>query len=417
MVTFINTYDYMVFRNWVLAAATLGLLDIYAASSIFGHGFRVVYPPLAPLLFVTTVSLVLLFAPTYILYPYPPLPLRLAVKVPIVASLAATYRIIAQKVSEDAARLAVLNIVVALLAHAYVFEFPALALTLLAFYSSSPVTSGLLLAAATLLKQNLAIVLVPIALLHLRREGLYAVIKLLASFTLALLLGVTPFVIANGVEPIVTSLVKFHVARPPQGTNVWTLALVLSGYDAHLANRVSSAWLLAFTILAIIAFSRIGVPKSLIDAERLSAALIVALLLSSKVLNPHYMLWGLPFIAILAWRGVISMRAYKAYLAASLVELSYPVFTLFGAAVLARPFYIEEEARWLSPEEAIRIVKSAFPEIMPKILEVVRSTPLLVLFQLVYDNWHIVLPVLVAMYTGLMAYIFVELVRAPRLKA
>ncbi len=410
LVTFVNAYDYAVFRNWVLAALMLGLLDLYAGSAIFGHAFRVVYPPLAPLMFVASALAVVCLQPLYLLPYYPPLLLRVAVKAPLLASVIVLYKVVEARVSPEAARMVVLNVLMVALAHAYVFEYPAIALLMLALYVASPIASAVLLALATMLKHSLALAALPMLLFFLARGAAQA-LRYVVAYVATVSAVMAPFALANGLGMLLSSMVEFHTLRPPQGTNLWTAVLVLSGYDAGLATSISSSWPAVLAALGGLALIRIGRPRSIVDLERLTAALLVSLLLSSKVLNPHYMLWALPLIAVLAWRGAISMRAYRAYTAAGLIELAYPVFTLFGAAVLRRPFYIEEEARWMPPEEVERIVKGAFPELMPAILELVRSSPLYILFEVVYDQWHIVLPGLAAAYTVLLAYVYVELVR------
>ncbi len=413
--TFVNVYDYRVFRNWLLASNLMGILDIYAASGVLGHAFRVVYPPLAPLLFIATASLAALLYPFYPLTPYPPLVARLLLKTPLLASLIAAHYILETRVSREAARLFTFNILVILLIHAYVFEFPAIALTLAALYAPTLLLSAAFLAAATLLKQNFALLALPLLLYYARRDGPRGAALFATAYIAILAALLVPFTLYSGLQPILQSLLEFHAARPPQGTNIWTIFLVDTGYDAELAMKVSKLWIAFFAVLAGVALYRLGRSvEDTVDVERLSAALMVALLASSKVLNPHYILWALPFIAVLAARGVITRRAYIAYTAAGLIELLYPVFTMFGAAALHRPFYIEEEARWMTPTEVEKLVIDAMPSIAPALLDFVRHTPLITLFQLVYDNWPLILPLLSTTYTALMLYVYAELVRNPR---
>ncbi len=413
--TFTNSYDYNVFRHWIIASEVLGVLDIYDARLIFGHVYRVVYPPLAPLLFITSVYPLLLLNPRTFLLPYPNLLVRILAKTPIVLSVLGGYYVLERRAGEKASKLLVTNPVLLFLLTAYFFDIPAaIAAAAALLYIDAPLVAGAALAVATLLKQVFAVLALPAILYYLARREKRKMFTFLAVYT-ALTAGfMLPFIVANGLNAIIEPILLFHMHRPPQGASLWTIVLVESGYNARLAIHVSKLWLPMFIALAALAFYRGR--RALRDRSGVllvSAAMLAALLASSKVVNPQYLAWLLPFIAAIVSLGLADERLIVLFNVAGIAAILYPTLLPYAAAVIHAPVYLEEEMRWLTPQQVEKLVIDAAPELAPRLISLARGNPLLyAILYTIYHEWRIVEPVLSITYTLSMLAIYYMLLQA-----
>ena len=415
LVTFTNSYDYNVFRHWIIAAEVLGILDIYNAQILFGHVYRVVYPPLAPLLFITSVYPLLLLNPRTFLLPYPQLLVRIFAKTPIVLSVLAGYYILERRAGEKAAKLLVTNPVLIFLLTAYFFDIPAaIAATAALLYIDSAIVAGAALAMATLLKQVFAVMAIPAALYYLARREYRKLAIFTASFAGITAAFVAPFVAANGLYSLLAPILLFHMHRPPQGASLWTIALVESGYNAELAIRISKLWLPMFAGLALLAlYAGRSAIRDRNGLLLVSALVMTALLASSKVVNPQYMAWLLPLLVAIVSLGYGDERLIVLFNIAGVAAILYPTLLPYAAAVIHAPVYIEEEMRWLTPQQVERLVVEAAPEISPKLIEFARSNPVLYsMLAFFYHNWWFFEPILSIAYTASMLGIYYLLLRA-----
>ena len=415
LITFTNSYDYNVMRHWVIAAVLFGMFDIYKAQMIFGHVYRIVYPPLAPLLFVSSVYPLVLLKPYIFLVPYPDLIVRVFAKIPIVLSVIAGYFILKSKVGEKAVKIFLAVPTILPVLTAYVFDVPATitaaASILLIDY---PLISGVLLALATLLKQNFIILFISPLLYYISNRDLRGTLLFMSGFMTTTLTLLLPFIVNDGLSNLLYSIVMFHLDRPPQGATLWTIFLVESGYNANFAATVSKLWLPSFLILAAIALYRArGIVKTREGVVLLSALLLSALLATIKVLNCNYLIWLLPFLAALIAYDLVDKRLLLPYNLAVLSALLYSALIIFSSAVIHAPMYLEEERRWIPPSRVEKIVINASPEIMPKLLHFIRATPALyTIFNFIYHYWWIIEPILSLTYTVSMLIIFYHLLRA-----
>ncbi len=414
LVTFTNSYDYNVFRHWVIAATLLGILDVYEAQLLLGHVYRVVYPPLAPLLFVGSVYPLVLLKPNVFLLPYPQLDVRILAKAPIVFSVVAGYYVLETRAGERAAKLLVTNPILLLLLTSYFFDIPAaMAATASMLLVEYPLVSGVLLAAATLLKQSFAVLLLPPILYYLRRGDRRGLAAFTLGFAATVAALMAPFLVANGLGTLLYSMLLFHMSRPPQGASIWTIFLVESGYNAEFAMSVSRMWLfffLALSALSLYATRRLTGTKEGVVLQ--AALLLTALLATSKVVNPQYTVWLLPLLAALVAYGLGDERLIALFNIGAAMAILYPTLSAFAGAVLHAPVYIEEERRWLTPAEVEKLVIDSAPEIAPKLISFARSTPILYwLLSLVYHEWRIIEPLMSITYTASMLAIFYLLLR------
>ncbi len=411
----VNIYDYNVFSKWVIASYVLGPFHLYDAALLFGHEFRVVYPPLVPLMFIASVLPLVILNPRLVLSPVPPLVVRAVLKIPILASYYAMYLLLRRRYGREAAMLFATSVASVTGLLVYTSDMPATLLALLALETVdvSVVLSGFLLAVAILLKQVWILLLPPLALYAYWRKGGRVAGKLLASLTLTTLIIATPFVIFNGATTIIDYVIAFHAKRLPQGLNPWVLSLYLTGYNAELAARVSRLWIIPF--LAAVIYTLYRFLRSTPTRQTLLvavAAILTAFLAFSKVVNPVYPLWVIPILAILAARDARLRKAFTAVNIAALLLAAHFALYYISAAVSYKPIYIEEEARWISAKEVEELVVYVWPAVLKPVLSFLRESPARYVFLAIYESWPYIASSLAITYTILMLTAFRRLTSA-----
>ncbi len=409
-----NIYDYDVFSKWVIASYLLGPLHIYSAPLIFGHEFRIVYPPLAPLLFIASVVPLLLINPRLILSPTPPLPVRIAIKIPIIASYYAMYVLLRRRYGREAALLFATGVasIVGLLV--YTSDMPSVLLAFLALelLDYNLALSAVLLALAVLLKQ-IWVIVTPLILIYVYlRYGTRNTLKLLTILAATACALVIPFIFSTNIGVILEYVLEFHAKRPPQGLNPWVLALYLTNYNADFATRVAQLWILVFTPLTFYALYRLvknGYNRdSLILA---SSAVLIAFLASSKVVNPVYPLWVTPLLAALAPRYRNARQAYiLVNIAAALLVAHFSLYYI-SAAVAHKPLFIEEEKRWINARKVEEYIIGAWPTVTKMLLKWLESSPLRMVFLKLYTWWPYIASSLAVVYVALMLSAYILVVR------
>ena len=400
-------YDYRIFTNWVYASRELGIHEIYCASRIFGPDYRVVYPPLAPTIFVASYTVYEKIAND--------VPLRLAsyierltVKAPLIASLVALWALAARRLGERRAYWLVL-LGPPLLTVIAVYNFDLymvllLALSIEALLAGFPAVAGLLLGLSVLSKQ-IAVLGAPMLLLAAYRiGGRHAALRLSLGAASAIVLAI-PFTIVSPYD-LLNSVLGFHGERPPQGPSIWYSMFVASGY--HCSPALCSLWLILFAVLYALAL--IGAARDrVIDPYGYVALAFTAYLATGKVVNPVYLAWPYAF-TVLSPRQ--SRRLLALYLAAFSIVLLYYGLLFFGSASSGLPVYLPEEQRWMSPDEVRFYIfnsLSTHPLLAALVARVLSLEPVRHLSHLILSSWVGVSLALSIAYTGLMVVTFLKL--------
>ncbi len=344
--TFWNWYDIEVFTSWYVAFKLLGLSMLYRAPIVFGERFRVVYPPLAPLLFISSYALgtqVAVAASKYLANPFLlECLLKAVLKLPIVAVVLGLALWFRRRYNVKAALYWILGVPVVITVALYNFDVIVAVLAFAAVLLASRKRydlSSIALALATLFKQTAALVL-PVILLDLKPRT--RIVRYLLVYAAVLAFVLAPFAYASGVKAVVEWMLLFHSLRPPQGTNPWSIAVLLTGFDATVIAAANEAWWIAFaaSYLAVLYFSE----RAGLRLEEKTAIVILLYLLLGKVVNPVYLAWAYPFIVQVAAERK-DWRLAKLYNVVALVNGLYFALPRYAAAVIGAPVLFEDEMK------------------------------------------------------------------------
>ena len=227
------------------------------------------------------------------------------------------------------------------------------------------------------LKMYPAFMIAPLVLFVLRKRGLRPAVAIGALGVATVLLINLPFALANFDGWIATY--EFHSLRLGNFDSIWNLGF--SSLTPATLNLVTGG-LTAAAFLAALSVgwvrSRDGRPYPFVEV---SAALVAAFLLFSKVHSPQYALWILPFFAL----TTVSLGWWVAYSAVDLAvyvgvfrwfyDYSYlgEDFTFFKklmiagvwsrAALLAVIFIVFLRARRAEPEEGAMKLSQPLPKV------------------------------------------------------
>ncbi|MET1101479.1 MAG: hypothetical protein ABWW69_03235 [Pyrodictiaceae archaeon] len=427
---FVTYYDLRVFINWSSIVDKTGLFGIYRASELLGYAYRVVYPPLAPLMFIAsydavrgaistlTLSFSGLGAATLKQFIVPFIE-RILLKTPLMTSALALWRVVRRAYGRETSALILLGPPVLFVIALYNFDLPMIlfamaSLTLL--HRGRRRLSAILFSASVLSKQA-SIILLPVLLVHVYRKwGGRAVLEYLGITALTTSIVLAPFIAASG-PALAKWMVEFQETRPPQGPSISTAVYVLSGYKEtsllSLTETVST--LLTVILIAYTLYLYLRRGGGLWNLTVSSAAVFTVLLAFSKVVNPVYTLWGYPFIAVLAARDKRMNRLFWAYIAASIVVYIW-FFSLYSSALItSSPAYLYEERRWVGYSELVAMLRGSmgpYGLFLDLLLLIARSNHLLwSMASIMYQGWGIATALMAATYTMLMVYVYLGLLR------
>ena len=350
-VAVINSYDYMIFKNWVVLADRYGVTGIYKGWRMLGEEYRVVYPPLAPLLFIYSYKLYTLIASlagvSSVLLE------RIIVKAPILAALIIHAWIVYRVYGCRSSVLLLAGPPVLIVVAAYDFEAVLglfLILALLAHSRGRYAASGGLLALSALVKPVSAFIL-PFLMASAGRRG---AVRLLASYTLVSLAVLAPFAASSGLDSIVESISLYHVARPSQGPTL--PGLLWSVYSGHsILFTVGS-----IAVILVVSLFLARRSSGELDDLLVSSALILSIaLLVGKVANPVYIYWVyILALPVAVKRGLDSRFIIVSTLLFIVVEMWYFMpFTV--SAILDKPYIDEETGRVLDPADIDNIINES----------------------------------------------------------
>ena len=392
---FVMYYDYTIFRNWVYASRELGIHEVYLASKIFGEEFRVVYPPLAPTVFVASYELAedvssLERGPlnTYVE--------RLVSKLPVVLAHLGLWYVVRRAAGASTAYwLAAMGPPLLLVLATYNFDTIMLllaALSILLVMRGRATLAGVALGLASLSKQ-VAVLTLPATVLTAARHGN---LRGFVAGVAAVGLVVAPFLLA-GVNPVISSVLGFHAHRPPQGPTLWYSLYALSGYQCSWLY--CGTWVVPFTA-ALAVFTLLALKRGVDDPPLMAATVYTLYLATGKVVNPVYLSWPYTFMIMSYPR--VGRRALALYYAVFTITLLHFGIAFFGSVASGTPVYLPEEGRWLSPSEveaSVRASLAPYPWLADTVIGLLRGGLLAQLLATLYTHWPITSLVLSVAYT------------------
>ncbi len=393
---FVMYYDFSVFANWAYAFRELGLHGVYMADNIFGRDFRVVYPPLAPTIFLAGYEVAKdvahvvgdKFVSIFLE--------RLVVKLPLIIVHILVWYVAGYVIGwRRAYSLVLLAPPLLLVLATYNFDT---VMVLLLFASvvmiryAKAYTSGILLGLSILSKQTAALALPFLAYEAWRKRKL-------VNFMLGVLTALAVALPFSLMEPhyFLENIAGFHAARMPQGPTIWYSLLALKGYSDDV---FTAFWLPLFLIVYM--FTLLYTVAKRVPLEASIAAAMLSYLAIGKVVNPVYMVW--PYLFLLTCLGSTRGKKLLAlYYAAFVFVLTHFGLKFFGAVAAWQPVFLPEEKRWLSPQEVLTDIRESlapYPTLQA-ITETVllKNNPLKAILAAAYLNWPLTSLVLSTAYT------------------
>jgi len=342
-----NGYDIDIFVNWVVAAKELGITSLYKAPEVFGERFRVVYPPLAPLIFVSNYMLAEYFAAKLVgvdnadaMYL---VALALAlVKLSLIGLSIYIGYVIYRRRGLVYAAVWLAGIPVLTVVFMYQFDLYAAALlyAALLLYEANRCRLATLLYTLSILVKPLTILVAPILALYMvQRYGLKASFKLALMSMFVSLAVVIPFILGgSGPKPLSKWTIEFHLERQPQGPTIATLYYQLVSRDL-LIPTICLVALLLLTYYSFYKRLRRG-GAGVEDVYRYSLLVFMVYMMLGKVVNPQYYV----FPYILAVEIAVPHLIVLMNLAAFFID-AYFIYD-FIAGLKIGSVYMPDEQRW-----------------------------------------------------------------------
>ncbi|MCE4598659.1 MAG: hypothetical protein F7C81_00470 [Desulfurococcales archaeon] len=358
LIMLINPLDYEVFERWVIVASH-GVLEMYRSWTLLGMDFRIVYPPLSPLMFMLSYKM------AAILDRLPDccerlrlIAERLVVKIPVFLAVILHAKTAERLYEDKKYYYAILaGAPTMLVVAAYDFEpFMTLLalLSLVAFHRRRYVLAGMLLALSSMFKLATGVILVYYVVLLITLRKLRDAVVIVASYAAMALAVLAPFIYGSGLNSITYSILLYHSDRPPQGPT--PLRLMAGNVEAYIALVIYAAIL----VTASLALSRIVDHESLDDHLLAAAALLVVFTGLSKVVNPVYTYW---FYTMAAPAMLSRGRWLKFYAITALILLIIGAWYSIPATasiVLDKPYYDEETSKTIPPWRMKSMVNETF---------------------------------------------------------
>lgn len=350
-----NWYDVSIFENWVRAAKYMGLYRIYEAPLLLDNvSYRVVYPPIPPLMYigvrwlvdaaVRAVASVSEAAPWVgrVLLAVAEHVARGVAKLPLLLFTVALAVLLWRRFGSEASYWAMIGVPTVVTLANYQFDplvafFLYLAIVGLRLPRYGTYLSALSSALVVLTKPLAAIPLLPLLYYVYRREGARGLARYLVLASIATLAIVLPFFLTNPYA-FARNVVIFHGERPPQYMSVWNIPVLLSGRSPEVVSMVNAIWF-PVMLAAVVGGFLLLVRKLGITCESdvvlSSLVLVLLVLVLNKVVNPNYLLWAYPLVIHLAFsRGLRRTRIVVVYnVAAVLAALWGGLYMLIPALV------------------------------------------------------------------------------------
>lgn len=350
-----NWYDVNIFENWARIYKYIGLYKIYEVPLTLGNiSYRVVYPPVPPLIYIGTrwlvdvvvssidsisrsvpsVGQILLMATDHFV--------KAIMKLPLFLFTAALAILLWRKFGSEASYWVVVGVPTLVTLANYQFDplvafFLYVAIISLDLPRVGIYLSSLSTAFTVLTKPLAAISLIPLIYYIYRKMGTGSLVRYVALASLTVLAFTLPFFLANPYA-FIYNVVLFHSERPPQYVSVWNILVLLSGRSPEVLKIVNAVWLPTMMLVVGGAFILLKKKLGIDDKNKLVLATLVLVslvLVLNKVVNPNYLLWAYPLIVHLAFSHKLKLRsALISYnIAAVLASLWGGLYMLIPALV------------------------------------------------------------------------------------
>ena len=324
-----NWYDISIFENWVRVSKYASLYKIYEIPLSLGNiSYRVVYPPIPPLIYIGTHWLVDAFisALNSVSKSMPSVGqtllmvadhlVRGAMKLPLLIFTVALAILLWKKFGSEAFYWVVIGVPTLVTLANYQFDplvafFLYLAIIVLEVPRVGIYLSSISTALVVLTKPLAAVSLVPLIYYMYRKTKIRGLVQYITVASIVVLLLVLPFFLANPYA-FIYNVVLFHSGRAPQYVSLWNIFVLLSGRNSEVIRLINAVWLPVMLAVIVGAFlllkKRIKIDNK--DEVILATLILLSLVLVfNKVVNPNYLLWAYPLIVHLAFSYRLKLRS------------------------------------------------------------------------------------------------------------
>lgn len=342
-----NYYDVQFFIDWVNVIDEHGLLSVYK------YAYRAVYPPLAITTFYyfykagERLSMKLLGSIDLDL-------VRVVAKVPLVISLLLLFIVMYKEFGKEALYYSMLSYFIYSNIFAYQFDVIVALGVLLSYYfykRRSFIQSGVSLAVSTLYKHLIVLVAPYLGLVILKRHGWRSFTYFAAGLLIPIAITILPFFIQDP-WAFYNQVISFHGTRYPQFYSVWAIPLHIVKDDVcRLPRALTTMWMTPFILVYLVTLATLLMleEQGYTDVFSGMGVIVITLLLLNKVGNPTYLIWSIPFTALVVSK--MNNKWIKAYYVLFHIFITfaagYP--ELYSAAVLGEKYFYVENVNPLDP--------------------------------------------------------------------
>jgi len=287
-----NYYDVNYFIAWYNEYFKTGrILEIYTSE------LKVAYPPLAIFHFVLTHAVATwLFGENLLAQ-------VVINKIPLLIAFNTIYFILRRHYGRIAGYLWLATFSAYSLILSYQFDLTASLFILLAITSlkyKKYTATGVYLALASLLKQTLGVLALPVVLYLYKKRAIRELKQFLLGVVLTVGVFIAPFFITSPTA-FLDKILFFHARRPPQYMSIWAIPLYYYKYELNIiVELVSTVWIIPFlAYLVLTVFNMWWKLETNYNDEyfiivKYMVLLVAGLVFLNKIGNINYLVWTAP---------------------------------------------------------------------------------------------------------------------------
>lgn len=349
-----NGYDVDIFINWVVAAKELGITSLYKAPEVFGERFRVVYPPLAPIIFVSNYMLAEHFAAKLVDIKHADVMCLVAwalafVKLSLVGLSIYIGYIVCKRRGLVYAAAWLAGLPVLTVVFMYQFDLYVAALLYMAFmlYDVGRYRLATLLYTFSVLIKPLTALVAPLLVLYIvQKWGWRILFELALLATLVSSAIITPFVVdGSGLKVLSRWAIEFHLERQPQGPTIATLYHQITSNDL-LVPTACLIFLLSLIYYSFYRQTKHG-NMNMRNVYKYSLLVFIVYMMLGKVVNPQY--YVIPYIL------AIEIATPHLLILMNLAAFFIDAYYLYGfiAGLKTGSIYVPDEQQWYSVKSLV----------------------------------------------------------------
>jgi len=359
-----NYYDVNYFIAWYNEYFKTGrILEIYTSE------LKVAYPPLAIFHFVLTHAVATwLFGENLLAQ-------VVINKIPLLIAFNTIYFILRRHYGRIAGYLWLATFSAYSLILSYQFDLTASLFILLAITSlkyKKYTATGVYLALASLLKQTLGVLALPVVLYLYKKRAIRELKQFLLGVVLTVGVFIAPFFITSPTA-FLDKILFFHARRPPQYMSIWAIPLYYYKYELNIiVELVSTVWIIPFlAYLVLTVFNMWWKLETNYNDEyfiivKYMVLLVAGLVFLNKIGNINYLVWTAP--PLIVFTSLLRDQKVKKSIVNLYVFINSIISFVFGFIMFATPLiagsdyiFVAEDWKWVPADKFIYDCLSSDP--------------------------------------------------------